>query len=102
MNREVFEKRYASRLSLCVNFNSIRPVSAFIHELAICVVDTGQKCFDYIQTIEEDLYSKRIIPFKIGGIDALQKIEKVIDRDTRQLLWYIWLAWINLEKYKEK
>lgn len=93
MERKVFEKRYAQRVDMCKQVNSIRPLTAFIHELADMIVEEDTEIIRYVQEIEHDLFIKGIIPFKVDGVNDLVKIESLPDGEARQLLWYVWLAY---------
>lgn len=93
MERKVFEKRYAQRADMCKKINSIRPLTAFIHELAGMVVEEETEIMRYIQEVEHDLFMKGIIPLKVEGVDDLVKIESLPDGEARQFLWYVWFAY---------
>ena len=93
MERKVFEKRYAQRVDMCKQINSIRPLTAFIHELAGMVEDEDTEIMRYIQEVEHDLFTKGIIPFKVEGVTSLVKIESLPDGEARQFLWYVWFAY---------
>ena len=78
---------------MCKQINGIRPITAFIHELAGLVEEEEPEIIKYIQEVEHDLFTKKIIPFKVEGVDSLVKIERLPDGEARQFLWYVWLAY---------
>lgn len=93
-----FSKRYATRISMSNNFRDLRPIIGLIFEYASNVIEDGDKAFMYVKKIEDDLFARGIIPFKINSSEDLYRIEDLTYGDVKRLLWYIWLA----VKHKEE
>lgn len=93
-----FSKRYATRISWSNDFKDLKPIIGLIFEYASRVIEDGDKAFMYVKIIEDDLFVRGIIPFKINSSEDLYRIENLTYGDVKRLLWYIWLA----VKHKEE
>lgn len=87
-----FSKRYATRVAWSNNFKDLKPIISLVFEYASNVIEDGDKAFMYVKKIEEDLFVRGIIPFKINSYNDFYRIDNLPYSDVRRLLWYIWLA----------
>jgi len=93
-----FSKRYATRIAWSNNFKDLKPIISLIFEYASNVIEDGDEAFMYVKRIENDLFVRGIIPFKVNSYNDIYKIDSLQYSDVRRLLWYIWLA----VKHKEE
>lgn len=95
---KIFNKRYSTRIAWSNNFKDLKPIIGLIFEFASNVIEDGEKAFMFVKRIENDLYNRGIIPFKINSYNDIYKIDILPFSDIKRALWYIWLA----VKHKEE
>ena len=62
MIEDMFNKRWLLKVEQSNNFKDLRPIAGFVKELL-----SWENSHKYIMMIQNELYSRRIIPFKINS-----------------------------------
>lgn len=97
MTEEIFERRYTQRIAWTDNYTDLRPIIGFLKEIAGLIHEYDEECIKYVSIIQDDLYERRIIPFKIENARDWSKFESIPKDDVYKILYYVRLAF----EYKE-
>ena len=86
MIEDMFNKRWLLKVEQSNNFKDLRPIAGFVKELL-----SWENSHKYIMMIQNELYSRRIIPFKINSINDLDKCNS-LETPLDLLIEYICLS----------
>lgn len=93
-----YEKEYAEIVESSKYYTDLVPFMKFARDIADLVLNEGEENLLYIQKVQDDLYSKGIIPFKVSNVRDISKIESLPYSKVSLLLHYIWLSFRNCDR----
>ena len=93
-----FEVGYSQSIKLSDNYTNLGPIILIIHEFMNAIKEEGEEAYCYVEKIEEDLFNKGILPFKVESILDDTKINTLPASAVKEALHYILLAF----RYKEE
>lgn len=93
---DYYKREYATALKLSDNFKDLRSFGLFMKDISCWRIDAAMYCLK----LQEDLYSKGLLPFKITSPregDKLNECEPAI----REILVHVWIALCRATGYNQ-
>lgn len=93
-----FEVGYPQIIQLSDNYTNLGPIILMIHEFMSAIKEEGIEAYHYVEKIEDDLFNRGLLPFKVESLLDDRKINALPPSDIKEALRYILLAF----RYKEE
>ena len=93
-----YEAAFKLRAILSDNFTDIRPFIGLMKEYAGYAIEYGEAVLPYINKLQQLFYNKHLLPFVVESTKDRYKIDRLPFGDVRNILLYIWLAYLRVEE----